>query len=340
GGAVRAGMRCGRERYVGFVDADGSYTPEQVDRLYRRCLEPTVSGAVGSRRMPGARAGKLPPLGRRVASFAYRVIVRTLFALKYTDLQCGVKVFRRNAIDSVFDDLELANFAFDVDLLLALDHKGFCVVEEPISWDDVSGSKIALLSAGLSMLNSVLRLRLRRGVFRHIPFTERLASSSVIAPSAGFRILLLAPPESEPDGADDLCEHLRRAGHSVALARPAGRLAELAFAIRYALGDHAQVDAICDFGGTRVGQMLESSTKPTFLASVSDDAEQIAIFRPRKTKGPATETLLAGLGASIATHRGYRGAFRNIGGRWTLVSGNSRETALAVSQPLESTRAS
>jgi dolichol-phosphate mannosyltransferase len=336
GGAVRAGMRCGREEFVGFVDADGSYTAEQVDRLYQRCREDGISAAIGSRRLPGARVGKLPPLGRRIASLTYRSIVRALFSLRYTDLQCGVKIFRRSAIDSILDDLELANFAFDVDLLLALDRKGFRVVEEPVSWDDVGGSTIDLLSAGLSMLASILRLRLRRGMFRHIPFTARLASSWVIAPRSGFRVLLLAPPRTLPglDDVDDLREHLQRAGHQVDVARPNGPLEELTFVTRYAIGGHAKVDAICDFGNTRVGRILEASTKPAFLARVSQDVERIAIFRPKGSHGPTAETLLTGLGDAIARRHGYRGAFRNIGGQWALVAASSRETLLEVPQSL------
>ena len=55
GGAVRAGLTFGREPYVAFIDADGSTAPDQLDVLLAACSERKLSGAIGSRWLPGSR---------------------------------------------------------------------------------------------------------------------------------------------------------------------------------------------------------------------------------------------------------------------------------------------
>jgi hypothetical protein len=58
--------------------------------------------------------------------------------------------------------LHTADLAFDVNLLYALKHAGFSVLEVPTEWTDVKGSKVSasLFRASVAMALSVLRIRL------------------------------------------------------------------------------------------------------------------------------------------------------------------------------------
>jgi dolichol-phosphate mannosyltransferase len=328
GGAVRAGMRIGDEPFLGFVDADGSFNPDQIERLYARCREPGVSGAIGSRRIKGARVGQRPTIARQVASFCFRLLVRTLFFASYSDMQCGVKVFRRDAVDGVLDELELANFAFDVDLLLALRRKKCKLVEEPVTWDDVPAGTIDLLPAAGSMLWSVLRLRLRRGVFRYLPFTDLLASSSVIPVRHGFNVLVVCAPgePSNNTGAGEIiAQALRRNGHAAMIVRSKSIATDIVALFRYVFFQHTKVDAIVACGEPRLARVLTKSYKPQFVAGVGEGEERITVLRTNDATNTATVDALGNLAAVIARRRGYPGIFRKVAGQWTLsASGESR----------------
>jgi hypothetical protein len=335
GGAVRAGMHVGNEPYLGFIDADGSFNPEQIDRLYERCREPGISGAIGSRRIKGARVGQRPTVARQIASFCFRLLVRTLFFANFSDMQCGVKVFRRDAVDGVLDELELANFAFDVDLLLALRRKKCKIVEEAVTWDDVPAGTIDLLPAAGSMLWSVLRLRLRRGIFRHLPFTDLLASSSVIPVREGFNVLVVSSAHARSSGSDSACDivvkSLSRDGHAATIVTSGSLAGDALAAARYVLFQHAKIDAIVTCGESRLARLLTKSYKPRLVAGLGEGEGRVTILQTNSGADSTVSVELDHLAEAVARRRGYPGIFRKVSGQWTLRSRG--ETRISVDAP-------
>ena len=78
------------------------------------------------------------------------------------DTQCPCKLMRRAAAEKIHPALRIADLAFDVNLLVAMKQAGFRLVEVPIEWTDVVGSKVtsSLLRQSLTMFLSVWRVRL------------------------------------------------------------------------------------------------------------------------------------------------------------------------------------
>jgi len=263
GGAIRAGLTLGKEPYVAFVDADTSTPPEQLDVLLSACTADGVSGAIASRWLPASRIVHRQPLQRRLASRAFNAIVRLLFGLPYTDTQCGAKVFERSAIDLVIDQLEIANFAFDVDLLLLLTRCGKRVVEVPIVWDDVSEySKVRLVTATPAMLLAMLRLSLRDGLLRNVPFAEDLGKRGTLPVRRGLDVLFLLPPGAERVPAvKTLVASLRVRGHIARVYRMANILDVLRLLPWYAQRGRRKVDAIVH-GFDASNRILGLSAKP------------------------------------------------------------------------------
>jgi glycosyltransferase involved in cell wall biosynthesis len=108
GGAVWKGILASDAEIVGFMDADGPVSAEELDGIIKRCEE-TGNCIIASREI-GKRKDS-----RRVLSAVFNLITRALFALGVSDTQCGCKVFpRKLAGDSPF---LISGFAFDVELL-------------------------------------------------------------------------------------------------------------------------------------------------------------------------------------------------------------------------------
>ena len=157
GRAIAEGFKAAEKDKVGFVDADESVGPDDVERMCDALA--SVDGVVASRRLRDSRILVRQPLLRRMASRAFNMIVRVVFGLHFRDTQCGAKVFKREAVADVLGELGAKGFEFDVELLWRLKRKGYEVVEFPISWKHSEGSTFSLWHAP-RMLLSLAKVRL------------------------------------------------------------------------------------------------------------------------------------------------------------------------------------
>ncbi|CCJ35416.1 Dolichyl-phosphate beta-glucosyltransferase [Methanoculleus bourgensis MS2] len=156
GGGIVAGVREASTPYIGYMDADGSTSLSEMERLFDRLA--TVDGAIGSRWVPGSVLTVRQGLRRRVESRLFNLLVRMLFGLDYRDTQCGAKVFRKEALDAVLPSIRSTGFEFDVELLWRLRQNGYRVEEVPTTWENRDESKVTTSDAR-AMLLGMLRLR-------------------------------------------------------------------------------------------------------------------------------------------------------------------------------------
>ncbi len=164
GGALIEGLKLAPlSDLIGYVDADGATPPRALHDLVRRSGE--ADCVIGSRWIHGAVLHQAQTRRRRFASRVFHLIVRILFHLKVHDTQCGAKVMRRAAVEKVHGSLRIADMAFDINLLYALQRAGFKILEVPTEWTDMVGSKVVLGRTSLTMLLSVIRLRLIHSPF-------------------------------------------------------------------------------------------------------------------------------------------------------------------------------
>ena len=154
GYAVRTGVQAAQGELVVFTDADGSYGPEQLDRVVAALAAAPV--AIGARL--GSQAGAGSPL-RRLASRVFNRVMRLLLGLPFSDTQCGLKGFRRDAAEAVFRRARVDGFAFDAEALLVARHLGIEVVEVPVRAEERQGSKVRLGGDAVAMLGDVWRVR-------------------------------------------------------------------------------------------------------------------------------------------------------------------------------------
>ena len=159
GGALIEGLKLAPlADLIGYVDADGATAPPAFLELVEECAQ--ADCAIGSRWVPGAVLHQSQSGRRQFASRVFHLIVQLLFGMNIRDTQCGAKVIRRAAVEKVHSSLRIADMAFDINLLYALKRAGCGIREVPTEWTDKIGSKVVLGRTSLTMLLSVLRLRL------------------------------------------------------------------------------------------------------------------------------------------------------------------------------------
>lgn len=157
GAAVHRGFDFAKGNTIGFTDADGSVSSEDYIHLVEQL--DGCDCAIASRRADGARILRNRSFAVKTASFIFNKLVNLFFNLGIKDTQCGAKVLRRDAYDTVRGELRLAFFEFDVELLWRLKQHGFKINEVPITWTRGKKSGTYLRNSP-RLLFSLIKLRL------------------------------------------------------------------------------------------------------------------------------------------------------------------------------------
>ncbi len=166
GGAVRAGILAARGEYLFFSDADLSVPiatlPAFLDALRERC-----DIAIGSRRAPGAKIEVRQPRLRELLARVFTFLSNALLGLRYSDLTCGFKGFRRDAAHELFLRQRLCNWSFDCELLLIARLKNYRVEEIPVSWRNAQGTKVRLWKDAAGSFLGLVEIRWHQWLGRY-----------------------------------------------------------------------------------------------------------------------------------------------------------------------------
>jgi glycosyltransferase involved in cell wall biosynthesis len=156
GGGVIAGLAAAQAPLVGYADADGSTTIEEMCRLYEHLS--TFDAVMGSRWVSGSSLLTRQGLMRRLESRGFNLIIRLLFGFTFNDTQCGAKVFKKSAVDAVLPLLVSRGFEFDVELIWKLGRAGYRIEEVPIEWKNKGDSRVRKGDM-IKMLAGLIRVR-------------------------------------------------------------------------------------------------------------------------------------------------------------------------------------
>ena len=147
---------------LAFTDADGAVSATELLRAeqFMRSGVIATDALFGSRvKMLGRQIHRAPI--RHYSGRIFATLVSIATGVPAYDTQCGLKILKSSAFEKISPHAESLGFAFDVELLLLLLKAGQTVVEFPLDWQDVSGSKVNLLRDSLRMAREVFKIRHR-----------------------------------------------------------------------------------------------------------------------------------------------------------------------------------
>lgn len=167
GYAVKTGMlkACGKLRL--FADADGATPITELAGL-KKAIDAGADVAVASRALRDDSHTVKSKFHRKLMGTVFNFIVRTLTVKGINDTQCGFKLFSAEAANSAFSLQRIQDFGFDVEVLYICQKKGCRIVEVPVNWTDIPGSKVKLLRDSLRMFKDVVKIRVNdwRGAYQ------------------------------------------------------------------------------------------------------------------------------------------------------------------------------
>lgn len=168
GSAIRLGWRqvSPATPWLAFLDADGSVAAQEFFRL--------IALAAASQDVDVVVGSRILMAGRRVTRSRFRHLQGRLFAaladlqlqLRCYDTQCGVKLFRALLVRPLLPVLREQRWLLDVELLALLQRCNARVLEVPIDWAEVGGSKI---TPGLDTLRMIWGLTQLKRRLVHLP---------------------------------------------------------------------------------------------------------------------------------------------------------------------------
>ncbi|KAJ9612417.1 dolichyl-phosphate beta-glucosyltransferase [Cladophialophora chaetospira] len=176
GGAVTHGMRHARGQYVLFADADGASKFSDFDKLLHACQKVEDADgrgvAVGSRaHLVGSEAVVKRSKLRNFLMHAFHLLLWLLTppaTARVKDTQCGFKLFSRKTLPYIIPHMHMEGWIFDVEMLMLAEYAGIPVVEVPVGWREVGGSKLNVIkdSLGMAWGLAILRICWGTGIYR------------------------------------------------------------------------------------------------------------------------------------------------------------------------------
>ncbi|MBX7203826.1 MAG: glycosyltransferase [Bacteroidia bacterium] len=167
GAAVKAGILAATGSEILFTDADIPFAYENYIQFYRAICSQQNAMVVGDRHHPQSNYfSETTPL-RKLVSYCFSLFVKSVAGLH--DTQCGLKGFSRNTALTIFKDITVNGFAFDVELFLLAAKNNFEVKRLPVQLRSQQDSSVKVVGHGLEMMYDLIKIKGKqlRGKYTH-----------------------------------------------------------------------------------------------------------------------------------------------------------------------------
>ncbi|KAJ3225281.1 dolichyl-phosphate beta-glucosyltransferase [Chytriomyces hyalinus] len=164
GGAVTQGILVARGCRILFADADGATKFGDIEKLERKLDSIEKNGlgvAIGSRaHMVKSDAVVKRSFIRNFLMHGFHTVLLVLGISSIKDTQCGFKMLTRKSAVSIFPNMHVEGWIFDIEMLLLATWHKIPIVEVPVTWNEIDGSKVSILRDSIRMAIDLLIIRI------------------------------------------------------------------------------------------------------------------------------------------------------------------------------------
>lgn len=161
GAALKKGVEVARGDVVLFTDADLSTPIKHFDDLYKKYLE-GFDIVIGSRSKKDSNILIKQNLIRIIAGRLFNYTVRCILNIKYSDTQCGFKLFDTKIIKKVVKHSIINKFAIDAEILFLAKKLNYKVYEKGVFWLNNKNTSVKLISDSINMFCDLLKIRFNK----------------------------------------------------------------------------------------------------------------------------------------------------------------------------------
>ena len=159
GYSVRNGMLKAEGEIALFFDADLATPTSEIVKVVGPIADGRYDVVFGSRALDRSLIGTHQSFFREAVGRTGNLIQFAFTGLKFKDTQCGFKAFRREAAQSVFRLQRIDGFGFDPEILFIAKKQGWRLLETPVRWNHIEGSKLNPIAAPIKALMEVSTIR-------------------------------------------------------------------------------------------------------------------------------------------------------------------------------------
>jgi len=161
GHAVRKGVAAASGKHIMFADS-GSCVPWHFIQAGTAYLETgAYQIANASRKLPDSRIIRPQSGSRRLNSYLFRIFLIVFMGIpkRFTDTQCGFKMYNGKIAKELYAACITDGFTFDVEILLRALKGGYKVVEFPIEWTADPDSRLGQTLSVTGILQELKAIR-------------------------------------------------------------------------------------------------------------------------------------------------------------------------------------
>lgn len=158
GYAIRKGMLSASGTHSVFMDVDLSTPPNMLGGLRKVITSADV--VVGTRKSRYAKLIRRQPAFRETMGKFFTSLSQKVVGVRVSDFTCGFKCFTKKATKKIFAKQRINRWAFDAESLFLAKKYGFRVLEFPVEWKDVRGTKVRFPQDAIQSLLDLIQIRL------------------------------------------------------------------------------------------------------------------------------------------------------------------------------------
>lgn len=158
GGAIRAAWMKSESTISCYMDVDMSTGLDALLPLVAPLMTRHSDIAIGSRLSRTSNVARSPK--RELISRVYNFMIRTFFAVRFTDAQCGFKAIRTDIAWKLLPAVEDNDWFFDTEMLLLAEHNGLRIHEVAVDWIDDPDTRVNIRSTALKDIRGLYRMGL------------------------------------------------------------------------------------------------------------------------------------------------------------------------------------
>ena len=159
GAAIKTGVFTARAGYILIYDADGATPIQEVLKLWNIKDQNTI--IIGSRALSASDVKINTNAVRKLLGRIFNLAANFIVIPGIKDTQCGFKLIPIEAAKKIFSRTTMSGYCFDVEVLFLAKNLGLRILETPIDWFHVPGSKVSVVKDGIKMFLDLFRIRWR-----------------------------------------------------------------------------------------------------------------------------------------------------------------------------------
>jgi hypothetical protein len=148
------------------MDGDGQIDPSEIKTFLNLMNLYNADVVIGNKRhiYSNTEYGLI----RRIVSRGYNLMTKFLFGTSFDDTQCGIKLFQKRALDSVINKVNVKQYAFDMELIIALKEMRFRVIDAPVNIKkQANAGSVKVKTIIRTFIDTVIIwLKVKRGYYR------------------------------------------------------------------------------------------------------------------------------------------------------------------------------